>query len=81
MTPVSLRISAIFARREQGLCTVKQARLLSRHGLRTDLSIEDASHCLDAIAKNNWRVPLTLDAKFRVEKRPALASIPGGRAA
>lgn len=74
-------ISAIVARREQGLCTVKQARLLARHGLRTDLSIEDASHCLDAIAKNNWRVPLTLDAKFRVEKRPALASIPGGRAA
>ncbi len=74
-------IGAIVSRREAGLCTMKQARLLARHGLRTDLSMADASACLDAIAKNNWRVPLTLDAKFRADQRPSLSSIPGGRAA
>lgn len=74
-------ISAVMARREAGLCTVKMARLLSKHGLRTDLSMDDAREAIDAVAANNWKVPLSLPAKFRADGRPALGVVAGGRAA
>jgi hypothetical protein len=44
-------------RRAQGLCTLKQARVLRRHGLRDDMSFADARVALDAIAANGWRPP------------------------
>jgi hypothetical protein len=56
-------------RRERGLCTVKQARVLKRFGLRDDVSVELATEALTAIASNGWRPPSRLyeDARFRVE--------------
>jgi superfamily II DNA or RNA helicase len=53
----SALIGKIIARRERGLCTAKQARLLLRYGLSTDLPFETAHRVIDAIAANRWRVP------------------------
>lgn len=60
-------------RREQGLCTLKQARQLRAHGLRDDVSFELAREALDRIAANGWRPPISLlrDPRFA----------PGGAAA
>lgn len=56
-------------RRERGLCTIKQSRLLARHGLRADAKFEDAPVAIDAIMQNNWTAPSWLfqDPRFRVE--------------
>lgn len=56
-------------RRERGLCTIKQSRLLQRHGLRADAKFEDAPVAIDAIMQNNWSAPSWLfqDPRFAVE--------------
>ncbi len=65
------------ARREKGLCTLKQARLLRKYGLRDDVSMRDAIMAIDAIAANRWRVPdrIRMDPRFarvaEVEACPA----------
>lgn len=51
------KIKEITERRRKGLCTLKQARLLTRYGLRSDITFEQASYTLDEIAKNQWKVP------------------------
>ena len=48
-------IGALKARRAKNLCTYKQARVLARSGLRTDLSFDDARRAIDALAANGWR--------------------------
>jgi superfamily II DNA or RNA helicase len=50
-------IDRLIGRRQRGLCTWKQARLLARHGLPPDVSFEDASRAISAIGDNGWRVP------------------------
>ncbi|MBL8600330.1 MAG: DEAD/DEAH box helicase family protein [Myxococcales bacterium] len=57
-------LDKIFARRDRGLCSLKQARILSRHGLRHDLSFEDARAALDQLASNRWRVPADMNPDF-----------------
>jgi superfamily II DNA or RNA helicase len=53
-------------RRAEGLCTLKQARVLRRHGLRDDMAFRDACVAMDAIAANSWRPPAWLyrDRRF-----------------
>lgn len=52
----------IFQRMRDGKCTLKQARLLARHGYSTDLSMKDASRTLDELAANGWQRPHGRDA-------------------
>ncbi|MDB4988672.1 MAG: ATP-dependent helicase/Type restriction enzyme [Myxococcaceae bacterium] len=53
-------------RRRQGLCSIRQARQLRRHGLRDDVTFDVAREALDAIAANGWRPPSRLyhDERF-----------------
>lgn len=53
----SALIDKILSRKDRGLSTFKQARLLIRCGLNPDISFEDANQAITAIAKNDWRVP------------------------
>lgn len=42
---------------QQGLCTVKQAKILGRFGYSIDVKFDEASRIIDALAKNQWRRP------------------------
>lgn len=57
-------IDTIKDRRRKGMCTYKQAKLLSKHGLSPDLSFEAAKEAIDAIAGNRWRCPEWVRAKY-----------------
>lgn len=48
-------IGEIFRRRDQGLCSYKQARLLGRFGEDTDIGFQAAHDRIDAIKKNGWK--------------------------
>lgn len=48
---------AIRERAQRRLCTVKQAKLLGRYGLRTDLEYDRARTVIDAIAAAGWKLP------------------------
>ena len=50
-------IKGVFARREAKQCTFKQAKILSRFGYGTDLTMTEASELIDQIAANGWRRP------------------------
>lgn len=50
----SSMIDAIVRRREQGLCTYKQAKKLISHGYSPDLSFEEASRIMDRISQRGW---------------------------
>lgn len=60
---------AIAERVKANLCTLKQARILARHGLRSDVSFKDASLAIDEIAKSGWKAPpwLAADKRFAPE--------------
>jgi superfamily II DNA or RNA helicase len=48
----------IVRRIKERLCSFKQAKLLKKHGYETkNLTMQDASKLIDALAKNNWRRP------------------------
>lgn len=47
----------VFARRASGKCTFKQARQLQKHGYDTNVTFEQASQIIDALAKNGWKRP------------------------
>ena len=52
----SAKILAVTKRRREGLCTLKQAKVLARAGLNPDLTFEAARSALDALANNRWKV-------------------------
>lgn len=60
----STLIEALKNRRQQGLCTYKQARTLVRAGLRADLTFEEAKSAIDHLAANRWRPTGELVAQF-----------------
>jgi superfamily II DNA or RNA helicase len=60
----SAKIARVLQRRKLGLCTLKQARVLARAGLSTELSFEDARAALDALASNGWRPTAELRARY-----------------
>lgn len=68
MTPTkaaaSKLIDTLQMRRRENLCSYKQARILAKHGLRTDVTFPDASKIIDAIARNGWRCPDDVRARF-----------------
>lgn len=57
-------------RRAAGLCSMKQARVLRRYGLRDDLSFDLAREALDTLARHKWRPPgwLYRDERFAVKQ-------------
>jgi superfamily II DNA or RNA helicase len=51
-------IQEMFHRWKNKLCTLKQARLLKKHGYETkNITMNDASKLIDALAKNGWKRP------------------------
>ena len=50
-------VGEIMRRRRDGLASYKQARILTRYGYSTDMSFEEASRTITAIAQNNWKRP------------------------
>ena len=48
-------ISEICRRWDEGLCSFKQARVLARNGLPTDVTRDEASKLIDGIARTKWR--------------------------
>lgn len=48
-------IREIIRRREDHLCTYKQAKLLKRHGYDGDMGFEEASRIITQLASNNWK--------------------------
>ena len=44
-------------RKAAGLCSPKQAKILARHGLNPDMKWKLAREAIDAIARNNWKLP------------------------
>lgn len=48
-------IGEINSRRDKGLCTYKQAKLLAKYGESTDVGFSEASQRIDAIARNGWK--------------------------
>jgi superfamily II DNA or RNA helicase len=53
-----LLIKEVRRRREQRLCTYKQAAWLKAHGYPADLSFDAASRIIDGWAKNGWKPPV-----------------------
>jgi superfamily II DNA or RNA helicase len=60
----SKMIDKLVDRRRRGLATYKQAKLLRKHDLTTDIPIREASQVIDALAANGWRVTPQLRAKY-----------------
>ena len=54
----SQMLDVLCQRAKQGLCSVKQAKILAKYGLPTDVTFVSASQTIDALARNNWK-PLT----------------------
>lgn len=64
--PMAARlVAALDARRAHGLCTFKQARVLSRAKEATNVTFEQAKRLLDAIQANSWR-PLSEEQRAAV---------------
>ena len=55
-------ITEVFARRDQGRCTFKQAKLLKKYGYPTNTSFTDAKGIIDAIKANGWKRPVEATA-------------------
>jgi superfamily II DNA or RNA helicase len=60
-------IDEIVKRRKAGLCTFKQARILAKNGLPTDLSFQDASAAITELAENSWRATDSLRERLNME--------------
>ena len=44
-------------RREKGLCSIRQAKLVVKYGFPADTSFNDAKRIITVLAGNNWRLP------------------------
>lgn len=68
----SMILDKVFKRRQEGLCSPKQANLLGKYGYDTnDMSFDDASTLISRIAANGWApVPYSPAPK----KEPALVA-------
>jgi superfamily II DNA or RNA helicase len=54
-TQASQLIDEAGKRRDKGLCTFKQARILAKYGESMDVSFAEASRLMDAIKRNGWK--------------------------
>lgn len=55
-------LGEVFRRWDEGLCSLKQARLLKRYGYDTNVKRAEASKLIDAVAANGWKRPETATA-------------------
>lgn len=55
-------VGEIISRWDKNLCSFKQAKILKRFGYGTDVSFQEASRIIDALAKNGWRKPVEVAA-------------------
>jgi len=55
-------LDVIFARRQAGLCTPKQAAVLNKYGYSSNTSFEEAKGLIDTIAANGWQRPILVVA-------------------
>jgi len=67
--PAMLLFGLLAKRRAAGLCTIKQARALKRHGFDDNLTTAQASRVLDAMAAARWRMPSDARAQLMAELR------------
>ena len=51
----SQMLDALCQRASQNKCTLKQAKILAKYGESTELSFDEASRKIDAIARNGWK--------------------------
>lgn len=63
-THASQLIGEMKRRRENGVCTLRQAKLLSAHGYESNLSFAEASRVIDELASNGWRRPQRLQEAY-----------------
>lgn len=49
-------ITESIQRRDKGLCTFKQAKILAKHGFATNIGFQDASALIDKIAASGWKL-------------------------
>jgi hypothetical protein len=42
-------------RREKGLCSIRQAKLIAKYGFPADTSFDNAKRIITALANNQWR--------------------------
>jgi type I site-specific restriction endonuclease len=57
-------IDKIMRRRQNGICSFKQARILAKNGLPTDIDFNEANRAITAIADNHWQAPDWLRAEY-----------------
>lgn len=62
-------IGKLIERRESGLATYKQSRLLAKHGLRTDVPFDTASKIIDYLSARGWKATPQLLAKYGAPRR------------
>lgn len=60
----SRMVDELIRRAKGGLCSYKQARVLAKHGLRSDISRREASEVMDALARNGWRPTPEMRARW-----------------
>lgn len=60
-------LDAIAKRRADGLCTIKQALIFGRMGLRKDLTFAQAREAMDMIVANNWHITPELAERYGAE--------------
>jgi superfamily II DNA or RNA helicase len=60
----SQKIMAVTQRIRNGLCTLKQAKVLARSGLYPDLPMSEARAAMDALAANRWKVTDAMRARW-----------------
>lgn len=51
----SQALDELCKRAKEGRCTLKQAKILARFGLDTNVSFDEASGMIDQLAKNKWK--------------------------
>lgn len=60
-------------RKQRGLCSVKQAKILARHGLNPHMKRWLARIAMDAIANNGWKLPDEIKSDERFYRKRDLA--------
>jgi superfamily II DNA or RNA helicase len=56
-TEARVMMDKLVSRSKQGLCSFKQARILSEHGYSPNVTFEQASGIIDSLARNGWKRP------------------------
>lgn len=59
-------IGELITRFDKHLCTLNQAKVLKKFGYRTDMTFQEASQTIDAVAKNGWKTIATPQSIPRV---------------